>query len=363
MEMVSPQLPMRRRQLLHPPHRSMCMRALAILPLFLLLLNYPGNIVTVNQSDYPWLQPGAYAKYSTFLGDVPQFILSNGTLLQNYGEGCPCWANASLQWTVVSRVEDVAHLHMTYRTQGQERPRNSTVPIPFRYDFTADLKVSVSTGMAYDGVKPLGIVGFWSVPLPSVGQNITFGTAFVDGRPFNVSTHLRQAYLCSMCGLAPTPLVDGQPFVEKLKTFTLADTLFVTPLQGAHLISSGYHDFQPLWPQDTYDYYNGLALIISLSAYPYPESVCRFDDLANATASCGTAVFATGLDSYFRSALASVFLTDTNIGLLPTSSVQNSSAPLTPVLGVAATVLGTGIVIGWYVLRRRSHASEVSGRT
>lgn len=318
-------------------------------------------VTTINQSGYPWLTPGAYAQYENELGD-PGFVLPNGTYLSSFGIGCPCTANAILTWSVVQRAGSSVFIVVNYSVSGREVVFNSssfTAPIVFNFSTSLDLRVDVQTGMAYLHDEPIGIIGFWSVPLPSKGENVTFGTDIVDGKSYNVSGTV--GGFCGNCGIGAT--VNGVPFTGTLKQYSLDNSVFAhTPsfiFEGRNYTETGPGPcYCKLEPADDYDYYNGLALVLSGPKYPVSETVCNTE--GNTTTNCHLATFSTALGKYLRSYGYSLYLSSTNISLLPGS--ENASQPtLNWGVIVVAMVVVVGVSYPTYRwLRKRRAVGETT---
>ncbi len=329
------------------------------LSFILLFGNSVPFIVTVNQSDFPWLKSGAYAEYSSLgITGSPGFVLPNGTFLRSFGTGCPCWANATLLWDVKQRVGDSVFLIVNYSIRGQERTPNSVASIPFNFMTSLDMKIDVPTGMAYSDNKSEGIIGFWSVPLPSVGERITFGTTFIEGQAHNVSAVLGADGVCDNCGLPGTPIVNGVQFTGTLPQYYLPNSVFAAPLTGVFLgmnytnqVPAGYPQYSPLEPSGGYDYYNGLAITFTIPEYSSARSVCDLD--GNTTTNCRIATYSTTLGDYLRSYSGSLYLISTNIDLLPVSGGSQLPLGSETIVSVLVVAAVAALSIIYYQHHRR----------
>lgn len=342
---------------------------------FLLLflnLSKSSAVVTVNQSNFPWLQAGAYADYSSnYLGDHPWFVMPNGNLLIPITQGT--LSLAELNWSVTERSGNLVYITVNYGIFGNENPQNwfnlkeanENYTIYFNYTISINIDVDVGSNMAYINNTPVGIINFWSSPLPAAGEEIAVGSIMLAGIPINVTGG---ASAVSQTNLPVAPIVSGVAFEGSLKQYQLMNSMFVAPSSGKvgwesysdQFFVNGSTDSEKAYtyldPEGDFNYYNGLALSINVPDYPINRTVCELNN--SYPSNCSDRSFGTTLGQYFRSVSGSLFLVRTNISLEPTGASSTSITPQWPVLLVAAAVLIFGITGGVYYLSRRVNRSH-----
>lgn len=339
------------------------------LVLFVLLVS--GGLplsVTVNEASLPWLLPGTYADYTsgTPVGSPPEYVLPNGTILVGYGAGCSsrCNAIADLSWVVTNRGTNYINMALNYSITGEELPKlDSLTLIPFNFSVSLRLKVNIETGMAYIDGQPQGVIGLWAEPLPSESEAIVFGTIAMNGAMHNV-TGIMNGH--SKSDIEPV-MVNGSPFTGELDTYNLDDSNFGQPLtavwagENSTLVGFGGQPPPPyrnLPPSAFYDYYNGLAMGYTLPEYPVEATVCNLH--SNVTTGCQVTTFSTALGQYLRTVSGSVYLSSTNISLLPgVSGSQPLSLYLQFSVGAVIAIAVVGTVIFFSTKRRRSRRNSL----
>lgn len=348
------------------------------------------SVTVINEGDYPWLVKGAYADY---LGAPGGYVEPNGTLLLNiWGSGflqSPTSSQImSLDWTVLSRTGNMAWLQIEYHASGcatsqddytisAENNFKNKLCTDYDFNATRTIEVNVATGEAYNGSQTLGFLNFWAPPLIS-NVTTTSGTAFVSGKPEGVLSNVTGPYVTPVLGCSSaipcsdlagpagimsvnesgttyagaytfyqlTPATLGEGFNQTVGWFKVIGSPFQ---EGNQTIS-----FFPMSaPGGWYDYYSGLALIMSAPEYPVPQIVCGVSD--GSAVNCEYTTYATSLGTLFRSEGGySLQLVSTNIPIKPslapitqtvTQSSSNQSRTNQPFPATSLTTLGiVGVV-------------------
>lgn len=323
----------------HPKWRGLA----SAIPLVLFLLGpveATQQVTTKNLGDYPWLQQGSTATYTNIDMTGASFILPNGTVLINIDQAKE-WANANLTWLITNRIDDVVSLNVTYKIMGIESgpricPPCQPKPIKFAYHNSIIVNVDLHNNSATVDGKPEGTVPFWAAPLPAKGVPVVYGTVFVAGQAYDVSSPPLSAGSPPSPFVRPGggyPIVNGRGYADSY-IYLLAQQEFVFPNADVRIAWLNYSvnacdyngtnhcvrkiDHTPLFPFGQYDYYTGLALQFTLPAYPWQYEVCRYVD--NNLTDCGYVTYGTTLGEYFHSGAAPLYLLSTNVPIGPSSS-------------------------------------------
>ena len=146
-------------------------RAISLLPLFLLLTQTP---VATGQdlSNAPWLDEGAYAKYSSNYAPLGRIFLSNDTKLKYTVLSSP----TVFQWGILKVVKNEAHVNVSLCVNGEARvvsPDGSVTTRQCRYSRSFVADVDLRTMEASVNHKSLGMLGFWAEVNTSIGHKIS----------------------------------------------------------------------------------------------------------------------------------------------------------------------------------------------
>lgn len=354
-------------------------------PLFLFLFasELGGlGVVTSNLSNYPWLQVGARATYSTLNGtnvfNAPSFVLANGTVL--FALSSESWAEANLTWSVTNRTPDTATLNVTYSIAGADNPpppRDAkllygTELVRFSYQKSIIIVVNLENNTASVDGSPEGIINFWSAPLPATGVSLTLGTVLVGSQTYQVSGAV--VPLRGPIARPVFPIVRGEEYSVNLMGYDLTQEQFVQPLisRTAWLNTTGggcdyngtNHCVIPIThtalpPYADYDYFSGLALDFSVPEYQVARTVCQFAN--NTLYDCGYVPFGTSLGEYFRSGGATLWLISTNVQIGPPGTSANPYSAYWFALSVSAAVVVVGSVTYLWRRHRRQQDGQFRG--
>jgi hypothetical protein len=296
--------------------------------------NQNSSVTVVYEGNYPWLQQGAFANYTSLNIGPPYFVTTTGQLLLA-PEGPPGsqQGGASLNWSVASRAGNMVTLNVYFHATGCQDnetayhiDNQSVMPCTY-YDYSNRISVNVNltNNEAYVGGIDQGILNFWETPLL---QNTTVlsGSVIVNGTMFpsyaNVSSVEPSTETAWQVSGPPYVNVSGSLYKNTFPTYAMTPTTFGEnnanwTIGWIHGSSSNYVGnklilLNPLGPGGTYDYYNGLAYQFSIPQYPINETICRDDQPLS---DCSIQNVSTPLGTYTRSGESWLQLISTNIQL------------------------------------------------
>lgn len=319
-----------------------------------------NSVTVVNEGDYPWLVPGAYANYTALNIGPPFFITSTGQMLDGTSEAkgtpnnpvngwLPGSGVASLNWTVASRDGNNVSLIVSFLAKGCQdnvtaylAANQSIAPCTYyNYSTGVTVLVNLTTNEAYVGGVDQGALDFWSQPLLA-NTTLQSGSVIINGTIFPSMANISNVMPSSEVGWQ----VNGPPYVNVSgslykDTFPLYDAIGTTFSYNNANSSLGWLNSsatevtgpnQTLIPRTSigptgfYDYYNGLAYQFSIPQFPLDETICRYDQPISYCSNVSNV--STTLGQYFRSADGFLQLTATNI-VLGSNQQQSSESTFT----------------------------------